>query len=86
VWDQDAAVEADGYEKQSPADVAAALASNAARLSATLAAVPDSGWDRTGSRRDGAVFSVLGAGRYALHEGTHHLLDVGRVLRAARGR
>jgi len=86
VWDQDAAVEADGYEKQAPAEVAAALAASATRLSATLAAVPDPGWDRTGSRRDGAVFTVLGAGRYALHEGTHHLLDVGRVLRAARGR
>ncbi|HLJ07654.1 MAG TPA: DinB family protein [Acidimicrobiia bacterium] len=86
VWDQDAAVEADGYEKQAPAEVAAAVAANAARLSATLAAVPDGGWDRTGSRRDGAVFTVLGAGRYALHEGTHHLLDIGRVLRAARGR
>jgi hypothetical protein len=86
VWDQDAAVEADGYEKQAAAEVAAALAANAARLSATLSAVPDAGWDRRGSRRDGAVFTVLGAGRYALHEGTHHLLDIGRVLRAARGR
>jgi hypothetical protein len=86
VWDHEAAVDADGYEKQAPAEVAAALAANAARLSATLAAVPEGGWDRTGSRGDGAVFTVLGAGRFALHEGTHHLLDVGRVLRAARGR
>src|SRR5437867_257771 len=31
------------------------------------------------------VLSVC-AGRFALHEGTHHLLDIGRVLRAARGR
>jgi hypothetical protein len=32
------------------------------------------------------LFTVLGAGRFALHEGTHHLLDLGRVLRSARGR
>jgi hypothetical protein len=85
-WDHEAAVEADAYEKQNPAEVAAALAANAAALSATLAAVPDEGWDRTGTRRDGELFTILGAGRFALHEGTHHLLDVGRVLRSARGR
>ena len=85
-WDHEAAVEADGYEKQPPAEVAAAIAANAAALSATLAAVPDDGWDRTGTRRDGELFTVLGTGRFVLHEGTHHLLDIGRVLRAARGR
>jgi len=85
-WDHEAAVEADAYEKQAPAEVAAALAANAAALSATLAGVPDGAWERTGRRRGGEVFTVLGAGRFALHEGTHHLLDIGRVLRAARGR
>ena len=85
-WDHEAAVEADGYEKQAPAEVAAALAANAAALSATLAAVPDGGWDRRGVRRGGEAFTVLGIGRFVLHEGTHHLLDIGRVLRAARGR
>ena len=85
-WDHEAAVEADAYEKQAPAEVAAALAANAAALSATLAAVPDGGWERTGIRRGGEAFTVLGAGRFVLHEGTHHLLDIGRVLRAARGR
>jgi hypothetical protein len=85
-WDHEAAVEADGYEKQPAAEVASAIATNAAALAATLADVPDDGWDRTGTRRDGEVFTVLGAGRFALHEGTHHLLDIGRVLRAARGR
>ena len=85
-WDHEAAVEADAYEKQPPAAVAAAVAANAAALSATLSAVPEEGWDRTGTRRDGELFTVLGAARFALHEGTHHLLDIGRVLRAARGR
>ena len=85
-WDHEAAVEADGYEKQSPTEVAAAVAANAGALAATLAAVPEEGWARTGTRRDGELFTVLGAGRFALHEGTHHLLDIGRVLRSARGR
>ena len=85
-WDHEAAVETDAYEKQLPAEVAAAIAANATALSATLAAVAEEGWDRTGTRRDGELFTVLGAGRFALHEGTHHLLDIGRVLRAARGR
>jgi hypothetical protein len=85
-WDHEAAVETDAYEKQPPGEVTAAIAANAAALSATLAAVSDDGWDRTGTRGDGERFTVLGYGRYALHEGTHHLLDIGRVLRAARGR
>jgi hypothetical protein len=85
-WDHEAAVEGDAYETQPTAEVAAAIAANAAALSATLAGVPDDAWDRTGTRGDGELFTVLGAGRYALHEGTHHLLDIGRVLRAARGR
>jgi hypothetical protein len=85
-WDHEAAVEADAYDQQPPAEVAAAITANSAVLSTTLAAVPEEGWDRTGTRRDGELFTVLGAGRFALHEGTHHLLDIGRVLRAARGR
>jgi hypothetical protein len=85
-WDHEAAVEADAYEKQPSAEVAAAIATNAAALAATLEAVPEDGWDRTATRRDGELFTVLGIGRFGLHEGTHHLLDIGRVLRAARGR
>ncbi|MGH9005322.1 MAG: DinB family protein, partial [Acidimicrobiia bacterium] len=62
-----------------------ALEANAAGLAATLSGVSEKEWQRTG-RRTGDVFTVLGAGRFALHEGHHHLLDMGRVLRAARGR
>jgi hypothetical protein len=85
-WDHEGAVEADAYEKQVPTEVAATIAAHAAAFSSTLRAVPDDGWDRTGTRRDGELFTVLGAARFALHEGTHHLLDIGRVLRSARGR
>ncbi|MGH9036933.1 MAG: DinB family protein [Acidimicrobiia bacterium] len=85
-WDHEAAVEADRYDSQDPAEVAKALEANAAGLAVALSGVEDDAWGRTGRRGDGEVFTVVGAARYVLHEGHHHLLDVGRVLRAARGR
>lgn len=85
-WDHEATVEADDYDSQDPAEVADALAANAAGLAAILSGVPDRAWGRTGRRAAGEVFTVLGASRFILHEGHHHLLDLGRVLRAARGR
>ncbi len=84
-WDHEATAEIDGYDSQDPGSVAKALEANAAGLAATLTGVPERSWARTG-RRAGDVFTVLGAGRFVLHEGHHHLLDMGRVLRAARGR
>ena len=85
-WDHEAAVELDGYDSDDPAAVAAAVGEHATALAGTLAAVTGDAWDRTGVRGASEVFTVLGAARYALHEGNHHLLDIGRVLRAARGR
>jgi hypothetical protein len=84
-WDHEAAVEDDGYDSQVPSEVSQALEANAAGLAATLTGVPAKAWARSG-RRAGDVFTVLGAARFTLHEGHHHLLDIGRVLRAARGR
>jgi hypothetical protein len=83
-WDHEAAV--DGYEGADPVDVADTLDRNARTFAETLEAVPATGWQREGLRRAGEVFTVLGAGRFVLHEGHHHLLDVGRSLRSARGR
>ena len=60
-----------------------ALAANAERLASTIEAVPDGGWDRVGIRRD-EERSVLFTARRAVHEGSHHLLDIGRGLRAVR--
>lgn len=84
-WDHEAAVEDEGYNHQDPAAVAEDLAVRAEGLADVLAAVPPDGWDRPARRRDDR-FTVAALGRYALHEGHHHLLDVGRGLRAARGR
>ena len=71
------------YNEDDPAAVAEALAANAERLAATVEGVPDDGWDRVGLRRD-EERSVLFTARRAVHEGSHHLLDIGRGLRAVR--
>ena len=72
------------YNEDDPVAVADALAANAERLAATVEAVPINGWDRVGLRRD-EERSVLLLARRAVHEGSHHLLDIGRGLRAVRG-
>ena len=76
------------YNELDPVTVADELAANAERLAATIEAVPDDGWDRVGIRhRDGYEDderSVLLTARRAVHEGNHHLLDIGRGLRAVR--
>ncbi len=71
------------YNEDDPAAVAEALAAVAERLASTVEAVPDDGWDRVGIRRD-EERSVLFTARRAVHEGSHHLLDIGRGLRAVR--
>ena len=71
------------YNEDDPAAVADALAANAERLAATVEAVPVDGWNRVGMRR-GEERSVCFTARRAVHEGSHHLLDVGRGLRAVR--
>jgi len=71
------------YNEDDPAAVADALAANAERLAATVASVPDDGWERVGLRR-GEERSVRLHARRAVHEGSHHLLDIGRGMRAVR--
>lgn len=71
------------YNDQDPAAVADQLAANAELLAATLEGVPSDGWERVGLR-GGEERTVLFTARRAVHEGNHHLLDVGRSLRAAR--
>jgi hypothetical protein len=71
------------YNEDDTAAVAAAVATNAERLAATVAAVPEEGWHRTGRRRDEEL-TVLFMTRRVVHEGGHHLLDIGRVMRAVR--
>ena len=81
--DQDEEAEAGRYNEQDPGTVAGELEANAERLAATLEAVPEGGWERVYVRR-GNERTVLFTARRAVHEGNHHLLDIGRVLRTVR--
>ena len=81
--DPDEAAEAGRYNELDPAAVAAELAANAEQLANTLEAVPDDAWDRVHLRR-GEPRTVLFSARRAVHEGNHHLLDIGRGLRTVR--
>lgn len=71
------------YDDLDPAVLAGEVAAAAEALAVVLDGVPPAGWDRVGLRGD-EERSVLTAARGAVHEGTHHLLDIGRGLRAVR--
>ncbi len=71
------------YNGDDPLVVADALAANAESLAVAVEAVPEDGWDRVGLRHD-QERSVLLSARRAVHEGSHHLLDIGRGLRSVR--
>jgi hypothetical protein len=73
------------YNGQDPAVVADALADAAATLADLLGTVDATAWDRA-VVRDGEPLTIDWMARNALHEGVHHLLDVGRTLRHVRGR
>ncbi|MDH6126652.1 DinB family protein [Kitasatospora sp. GP82] len=75
-WDQDETAVAERYGEQEPAVVAVELAQAAERLEASFAAVSGEQWQRTGSRSDGARFTVESFSRYLIHDPVHHLFDV----------
>ncbi|HEV2310917.1 MAG TPA: DinB family protein, partial [Acidimicrobiia bacterium] len=52
-------------------------------LAVELEYVKDDGWSRR-AYRDGLEMTVAWMARNAVHEGRHHLLDIGRALRSAR--
>ena len=85
-WDHDAAVTDDAYNDEDPADVAAAIAAATSGYAGTLRGLGPDDWQATGTRADGETFTVDSLARYGLHEAKHHQLDIGRGLRAARGR
>ncbi|TDV45575.1 DinB family protein [Actinophytocola oryzae] len=77
-WDQDATAVEDRYGEQDPTRVAGELAEAADRLAGDFAKVAGEQWDRTGSRSDGAHFTVDTFARYLVHDPVHHLHDVTR--------
>lgn len=79
-----AAIEHD-YADEGRAHVAAEIAAVASSLATRLGAAAPTDWSRVGICED-AELSVHWLAVNALHEGAHHLLDIGRALRKARGR
>jgi hypothetical protein len=75
-WDQDETAVAERYDLQDPADVVDDLEPLGERLAAAFDAVRGGQWSRTGTRSDGARFTVASFGRYLLHDPEHHVWDV----------
>lgn len=75
-WDQDAAAVAGRYDQQRPAVVADELAEAAEAIAAQFQSLSADQWERTGTRSDGAHFTVESFGRYFIHDPVHHLYDV----------
>jgi hypothetical protein len=75
------------YNAEDPAEVAAGIEERASKLAAMVDENADpASWERAAvweGREDGEFTAVYFV-RNAVHEGHHHLLDVGRVLRHVR--
>jgi len=76
-WDQDATAVADHYQDQDPGVVSGQLTDAAHRIAGRFAGLTGPQWERTGSRSDGARFTVDSFARYLIHDPVHHLHDVG---------
>ena len=79
----DEAAAAGRFNEADPAAVADAIAAHAEALAVTFEGVPVDSWHR-GYIRHGELRNVLFSARRAVHEGHHHLLDIGRGMRAVR--
>jgi hypothetical protein len=84
-WDQDATAVADRYSGQQPLTVAAGLGQAAEAIAARFATVTGEQWQRTGTRGDGAAFTVETFARYFIHDPIHHLYDVAGIRASGWG-
>jgi hypothetical protein len=75
-WDQDVTAVEDDYAAQDPAVVAGQLTAAAGIIAAHFGTVAGDQWQRTGSRSDGAHFTIESFARYFVHDPIHHLHDV----------
>ena len=74
------------YDEQDPIEVADDLAANADALASVFEALSEAEWERTFVYHVEGERTLVWVAQHTVHEGEHHLLDVGRVLRVARGR
>jgi len=82
-WEALVAAAAPGLKREVAADD---LAEAAEGLATTLSELHGREWALPGLTGSGREVKVVELATIAVHEGSHHLLDTGRVLRAARGR
>lgn len=74
-WDQDATAVEARYSEQDPGTVAKELEASAERIAARFDKVTGDQWNRTGTRSDGARFTIESFARYLIHDPVHHLHD-----------
>lgn len=79
----DDAAAAGDYNTLEPTRTADELAANADRMARKVATIGDEQWDRIIVLGDEEI-TAISVVRKVAHEGAHHLLDIGRSLRAAR--
>jgi hypothetical protein len=84
-WDQDATAIAERYSEQHPIIVAAELSQAAQALANRFDSVTGDQWQRTGSRSDGAHFTIETFARYFIHDPVHHLYDATGTRHSGRG-
>jgi hypothetical protein len=85
-WDQDASALEGRYDAQAPAQVAVELDRAATRLASAFDDLSTDQWLCTGSRSDGARFTVETFARYMIHDPSHHLHDVNQGLALLQAR
>ncbi len=85
-WDQDRTAVDDDYASQDPTRVAGEIADSATHIADRFDALTDDQWIRSGTRSDGAHFTVASFGRYVVHDPVHHLVDVGAAVPGIRRR
>jgi DinB superfamily len=78
-WDQDETAVTERYNEQDPATVSRELTVAAEQLANDFGAVRRDQLDRTGTRSDGARFTVESFARYLVHDPIHHIWDVSRT-------
>src|ERR671918_316567 len=82
-WEGKVATASPTLEREAVADD---LDDAADSFATTLAELNDDEWRLPTITGRGQPVTVADLATMAVHEGSHHLLDVGRVLRSARGR
>ncbi len=78
-------VAAGEYSGLDPVALVDAISTAANRLADTLASLSSEEWEHRG-HCDGEPYPMREIAQRAVHDGGHHLLDIGKTLRAARGR